>query len=83
VGLTYLVVHNPERASTGYTGVARAYRGRGVASALKEAAVRWASDHGIQYIYTGNDLTNAPMLAINRKLGFQPLPASIEMVKQL
>jgi GNAT superfamily N-acetyltransferase len=82
VGLTYLVVHNPKRASTGYTGVARAYRGRGVASALKSAAVRWAAANGIQYIYTGNDLTNAPMLAINSKLGFQPLPASVELVKQ-
>jgi mycothiol synthase len=70
-------------AATGYTGVLRAYRGRGVATALKVAAVQWARARGMAYIYTGNDLTNAPMLAINSQLGFEPLPASAQLVKHL
>ncbi len=83
VGMTYLVSRGAGIAATGYTGVLRAYRGRGVAAALKAAAVQEARASGIAYIYTGNDLTNVPMLAINSKLGFQPLPASVKLVKQL
>ncbi|HUS17865.1 MAG TPA: GNAT family N-acetyltransferase, partial [Chloroflexia bacterium] len=83
VGMTYLVDRGEGIAATGYTGVLRAYRGRGVATALKRAALQGGRARGTEYIYTGNDLTNAPMLAINGKLGFEPLPASVQLVKQL
>jgi GNAT superfamily N-acetyltransferase len=83
VGMTYLVDRGAGMAATGYTGVLRAYRGRGVATALKGAAVQWARAQGLAYIYTGNDLTNAPMLAINGQLGLEPLPASVQLVKYL
>ncbi len=56
------------------TGVERAYRGRGIALALKLLGIRCARAYGAAYIRTHNDSENAPMLAINRKLGYQPLP---------
>jgi GNAT superfamily N-acetyltransferase len=66
-----------------FTGVDRSYRGRGVAQALKLRSIEWACGHDIAFIYTANDLENTAMLAVNRKLGYKPLPASIEMVKDL
>jgi len=47
-------------------------RGRGLALAAKQAALRWAAAQGYTRVCTGNDATNAPMLAINRRLGYEP-----------
>jgi GNAT superfamily N-acetyltransferase len=54
------------------TGTARAHRGRGLASLAKLAQLRWAAEHGIERVITDNDEQNAPMLAINRRLGYVP-----------
>ncbi len=56
------------------TAVARAWRGRGVASALKRATIAWAIAHGLEALETGNDEDNAPMRAINARLGYRPIP---------
>lgn len=56
------------------TGVDRAYRGRGLAQALKVLSIRCARSYGAKYIRTNNDSQNAPMLAINRKFGYLPEP---------
>jgi GNAT superfamily N-acetyltransferase len=56
------------------TGVDRPYRGRGLALALKLRTIRLARRYGAAYIRTHNDSENAPMLALNRKLGYQPEP---------
>lgn len=56
------------------TGVRREARGRGVALALKLAVIEYARVKGITELRTNNDSTNAPMLAINEKLGYQRLP---------
>lgn len=56
------------------TGVDRAYRGRKIALALKLLANRVARCWGVSSIRTNNDSQNAPMLKINRKLGYQPEP---------
>lgn len=56
------------------TGVDRAYRGRGIAQALKLLAVRFALRHGVDYIRTNNDSANEIMLAINRKFGYVSEP---------
>jgi len=53
------------------TGVLREYRGRGIALALKLLAIRYAREAGARKITTSNDSLNAPMLAVNRKLGYQ------------
>lgn len=59
------------------TGTCRAWRGRGVAAALKRAAIGWALDHGAAAMVTENDPSNAPMQAINRALGYAPGPAQV------
>jgi GNAT superfamily N-acetyltransferase len=56
------------------TGVLAPYRGRKIALAMKIHANRYACAHGARYLRTNNDSLNAPMLAINRKLGYQPEP---------
>ena len=59
------------------TGVTRAWRGRGVASAMKRATIRAAVDHGLDALEGENDVENAPMRAINRRLGYEPRPDQI------
>ena len=54
----------------GFTVVNPAYRGRGVARALKAQVATCAKSKGYRYIRTYNDSENAPMLAVNRKIGF-------------
>ncbi len=70
-------------ADNAFTAVLRAYRGRGIARALKLRTVEWARENGIRAIITGNDPANKPMLAINIDLGYQFLPANIELAKEL
>jgi GNAT superfamily N-acetyltransferase len=67
----------------GLTGVLPAYRGRGVARALKLLAIRAARRHGAAYLRTNNDSENAPMLAINRKLGYHAEPGYFRMIADL
>jgi GNAT superfamily N-acetyltransferase len=64
------------------TGVMPAYRGRKIALALKLLAIRYARQHGARYIRTHNDSLNDPMLSINRKLGYQPLPGKYWLKKK-
>jgi GNAT superfamily N-acetyltransferase len=56
------------------TAVTAAWRGRGVASALKRATIGWAVRHGLEWLETGNDDHNGPMRAVNARLGYQPTP---------
>jgi RimJ/RimL family protein N-acetyltransferase len=74
---------SPEAMFNGLTGVERDYRGRGIAMALKLLTIRYAKEHGAKTISTGNDARNAPMLAINRKLGYQPLVGHYGMLKRV
>lgn len=59
------------------TAVRPAYRGRGAATTLKRATIAWAIDHGLAALETGNDEANAPMRAVNLRLGYRPLPDTI------
>ena len=71
------------RGANMFTGTQRAYRGRGLGLAVKLASIDWARSHGITQIATRNDETNAPMLAINRRLGYLPGGRRVEYLKQL
>ncbi len=84
VGLAAVVLY-PESHSAynGFTGVDAAYRGRGLATALKLLAIRWAREQGARSMRTNNDSRNAAMLAINRKLGYRSRPGSYRLVRNL
>ena len=56
------------------TAVRPAYRGRGIATALKRATIAWAIGHGLESLETSNDVHNAPMRAVNAALGYEPMP---------
>lgn len=58
-------------AYIGMTGVLREYRGRGIAKALKVAAMRALQAAGGGEIKTFNDAPNEAMLGMNRQLGFR------------
>jgi len=59
------------------TGVLDAYRGKGVAMALKLKTIAFARQHGYAQIRTWVESTNEPMLAVSRKLGFVQYPGLI------
>jgi GNAT superfamily N-acetyltransferase len=59
------------------TAVLPAYRGRGIAKALKRATIAWAIDNGLVVLETGNDVENAPMRAVNLGLGYEPIPDEV------
>lgn len=65
------------------TGTHPAYRGRGLARLAKEATIAWAAEAGLEYLLTSNDSTNAAMLALNERLGYEPRPATIELAKDV
>jgi len=76
VGTTFLYVdHDAGRAMNAGTGVVGAYRGRGLGLLVKQHSLAWAAAAGITRVITQNDDTNAPMLAINRKLGYEAFSA--------
>jgi GNAT superfamily N-acetyltransferase len=70
------------RAFNMFTATGREFRGRGLALAVKLASTRWAAEHGVTQIVTTNDETNAPMLAINRRLGYRPAGRRVEYLVQ-
>jgi ribosomal protein S18 acetylase RimI-like enzyme len=70
------------RSLNWFTGTRRAFRGRGLGLAVKLASIAWAREHGITEMVTDNDETNAPMLAINRRLGFRPTRRRLEYLRE-
>lgn len=73
-----LVPGRPTVAWHGMTAVARDWRGRGLAKALKGATIAWAIDNGLEALEGSNDVDNAAMRAVNRQLGYQPEPDEIQ-----
>ena len=64
----------PEIGSTGLTGVARPWRRKGLATALKLKVLRQARAKGVRRVITDNG-ENSPMFQINLRLGFKAKPA--------
>jgi len=59
------------------TGVKRAWRGRGIARALKEAQLTWAKAEGYRFARTSNEERNEPIRRLNERLGYRPIPGRI------
>jgi len=72
VAFSFLMVGD-ERASHGFTGTVADHRGRGLATAAKRRALCAAAERGVTRVTTSNAEENAPMRAINRKLGFEQI----------
>ena len=85
VGYASLVIApgSTTRAYHAMTAVRPAYRGRGIATALKRGTVTWAIEHGLETLETSNDEHNAPMRAVNARLGYLPLPDLVGLVGPL
>jgi GNAT superfamily N-acetyltransferase len=70
---------NPLVAFHDMTAVARAWRRRGLATALKRRTIAWAIEHGLVALETGNDEANLAMQSVNARLGYQPMPDLLTM----
>ncbi|MBZ4014275.1 GNAT family N-acetyltransferase [Streptomyces purpurogeneiscleroticus] len=71
------------RCSSAMTGAKRAFRGRGLAKLAKLRALHEARAAGCTEAFTGNDTTNAPMLAINNALGYTPYATEWRCLREL
>jgi GNAT superfamily N-acetyltransferase len=81
-GITMIRVDRPSgRAMNNLAGVLRPFRGRGLALLLKSHSLRRAAELGATIVLTDNDELNAPMLAVNTKLGYAPFARRLEWVR--
>lgn len=78
LGTTALVSYGP-LAYNQLTATHPQARGRGLALPLKLEAIERAQAAGLQTMRTNNHSQNAPMLAVNRRLGFVPQAGKYEL----
>ncbi|WP_055586331.1 GNAT family N-acetyltransferase [Streptacidiphilus griseoplanus] len=71
------------RYLSGMTGTLRAHRGRGLARLVKADSLHRARAQDCIEALTGNDSGNAPMLAVNEWLGYQPYVAEWRYTRTL
>ena len=82
VGYSYLA-YRVSLVETGFTGVLREHRGKGIARALKLATLVQAIDLGVKTVQTDNDSENAPILHLNEELGYDEIPGKLEFHHRL
>ncbi|MFY1680225.1 GNAT family N-acetyltransferase [Micromonospora sp. WMMD730] len=78
-----LVKRDGDRMWSDYTATRPEYRGRGLARLTKQAALHRAAGNGVRTAYTANDEANAPMLAINTRLGYRQTASSWSCLREL
>jgi GNAT superfamily N-acetyltransferase len=59
------------------TAVARSWRGRGIAEAIKRAHIRWAKANGLRVLRTANEVRIPAIQRLNERYGYGPEPAEI------
>jgi mycothiol synthase len=67
-----LTAAQPTTAHHDLTGIKRAWRGRGVARALKATQIAWAKANGYEELRTRNDERNTPIRRLNEEFGYRP-----------
>jgi GNAT superfamily N-acetyltransferase len=72
-----LSLARPAVAMHDMTGVRRAWRGRGIAGALKAAEIAWAKEHGYELLETQNEERNEPIRRLNVRYGYVVQPGSV------
>ena len=80
VGLAKLSLTAPTAAGHSITAVKRAWRGRGIARALKATEINWALANGYTELHTSNEERNAPIQRLNARLGYRPGIGRIHLV---
>ena len=84
VALAFLEVDEPARvAANEMTGTLPEFRRRGLARLVKLATIRWAAEHGIEAVQTGNSHENPGILALNIDLGYRPVLTETHFVRTL
>jgi len=69
----------PHTAHHDLTAVKRAWRGRGIAAALKSAQLRWAKEKGYTRAVTHNEERNEPIRRMNERFGYVPAGGLIHL----
>jgi RimJ/RimL family protein N-acetyltransferase len=82
-GYSYLAFRSNGLVETGYTGMRRDFRGRGLARALKLATLVQAAELGVEAAETDNDSENAPIIHLNQALGYREIVGRFEFAKSL
>ena len=59
------------------TAVKRAFRGRGIAGALKRAEIAWAKEAGYERLETDNEVRNEPIRRLNERHGYTIQPGVV------
>jgi GNAT superfamily N-acetyltransferase len=72
VGFAKLSLTAPAAAGHAITAVKRAWRGRGIARALKTTEINWALANGYTELHTSNEERNTPIKRLNARLGYRP-----------
>lgn len=67
----------PTVAMHDMTGVKRAWRGRGLANALKAAEIAWAKENGFERLETQNEERNEPIRRLNERYGYVVTPGTV------
>jgi mycothiol synthase len=71
------------RAENGLTAVARDWRRRGLATALKRRQLAWAAANGIRELVTWTQTGNEGMRSVNEGLGYVTRAVSLRMRREL
>jgi GNAT superfamily N-acetyltransferase len=80
VGFAKLSLTASAAAGHAMTAVKRAWRGRGIARALKATEINWALANGYAELHTSNEERNAPIKRLNARLGYRPGIGRIHLV---
>jgi mycothiol synthase len=84
VGYSGLVRHDsPGVAEDGLTVVARDWRFRGLAIALKRLELAWAAENGFREVVTWTQRGNEGMRHVNEKLGYEYRTVALKMMTTL
>jgi GNAT superfamily N-acetyltransferase len=73
----FLTDAQPDVAYHDLTAVKRAWRGRGIARALKATQIGWAKQHGYRRLETSNEERNAPIRRLNERFGYRLEPGRV------
>lgn len=78
-----LFMRDGRRLWSDMTATAPEFRGQGLAYLVKTAALRRAAAGGATIAYASNAGENAPMLAVNRRLGYRPIATQVSCMTVL